>query len=73
MSTPAPSSGRDVQLLGSCEDFGTGSISGMELEELSRLEKKIKHLEKAETAAVDKVKILETENAGRLLEQDFSE
>ena len=45
----------------------------MELEELSRLEKKIKHLEKAETAAVDKVKILETENAGRLLEPDFSE
>ena len=35
----------------------------MELEELSRLEKKIKHLEKAETAAVDKVKILESENS----------
>ena len=55
VSTPAPAA---LQLLGSCEDIGT--ISGME--ELSRLEKKIKHLEKAETAAVDRVKLLETEN-----------
>ena len=59
-STPAPSSSKDVQLLGSCEDIG-GSVSGMEIEELARLEKKIKHLEKAETAAVEKVKLLEKE------------
>ena len=31
-----------------CEDI-TGTISGMELEELNRLEKKIKYLEKVET------------------------
>ena len=48
------------QMLGSCEDIG-GSVSGLELEELTSLEKKIKRLEKAETAAVEKVKLLETE------------
>ena len=49
VSTPAP---------GSCEDIGG---SGLELEELNSLEKKIKRLEKAEAAAVEKVKLLETE------------
>ena len=58
VSTPAP--GLPGQMLGSCEDIG-GSVSGLELEELTSLEKKIKRLEKAETAAVEKVKLLETE------------
>ena len=42
MPFPAP------MLATSCEDI-TGTISGMELEELNRLEKKIKYLEKVET------------------------
>ena len=58
VSTPAP--GLPGQMLGSCEDIG-GSVSGLELEELTSLEKKIKRLEKAETAAVEKVKLLEME------------
>ena len=33
-----------------------------QLEELSRLDRKIKHLEKAETAAVEKIKLLTAEN-----------
>ena len=44
VSTPAPS-------IGSCEDIGG---SGLELEELTSLEKKIKGLEKAEAAALRK-------------------
>ena len=44
VSTPAPS-------IGSCEDIGG---SGLELEELTSLEKKIKRLEKAEAAALRK-------------------
>ena len=56
LSFPAP--GLTGQLLGSCKDT-VGS--GLELEKLSSLEKKIEQLEKSETAAVEKVKFLETE------------
>ena len=57
MSTPTPAGGQ-LQLLGSCEELGAVE----QLEELSRLDRKIKHLEKAETAAVEKIKLLTAEN-----------
>merc|ERR550532_1055011 len=57
VSTPAP--GRENQL-GSFEDIG-GAVSGLELEELSRLETKLRHLERAESAAVERVKLLESD------------
>ena len=56
-STPLPP--RDP-VAGSYEDIAS-SVSGMEVEELTRLEKKLKDLEKAERAAVEKVGKLEGE------------
>ena len=56
-STPLPP--RDPAA-GSYEDIAS-SVSGMEVEELTRLEKKLKDLEKAERAAVEKVGKLEGE------------
>eukprot|EP00092_Neocalanus_flemingeri_P024928 GFUD01027036.1.p1 GENE.GFUD01027036.1~~GFUD01027036.1.p1 ORF type:complete len:1832 (-),score=681.44 GFUD01027036.1:71-5566(-) len=56
-SSPAPVIVREVEG-GSFEDIGS-SLSGLEVEEVARLEKKLKYLEKAETAAVEKVKKLE--------------
>jgi len=56
-SSPAPAREEDG---GSYEDIGS-SLSGLEVEEVSRLEKKLKYLEKAETAAVEKVKKLDLE------------
>jgi len=57
-SSPVPA--REVEG-GSYEDIGS-SLSGLEVEEVARLEKKLKYLEKAETAAVEKVKKLEMDN-----------
>ena len=45
---------------GSFEDIGIGG-AGLEIEEVSKLEKKLKILEKAETMAVNKVKSMDAE------------
>ena len=58
VSTPVPVR---VEHLGSFEDIGA-ALSGLELEELSRLETKLKQLERAETAAKERVRLLEADN-----------
>ena len=57
-STPVPNK---VEHLGSFEDIGAAQ-SGLELEELAKLETKLKDLEKAESAAMERVKQLEVDN-----------
>merc|ERR1712059_153593 len=64
-TSPMPPMGhpasRHLRDSGSFDDIGS-TLSGLEVEEVSRLEKKLKYLEKAEKAAVEKVKKLEAEN-----------